>query len=276
MKDKKQVAVVIPIYKATLTDLEKISLAQCFRILSPYPIIAVKPNSLDISAISGSELFSEIYSFKNSFFHGIKGYNELMLSPVFYERFLDFEFILIYQLDAFVFRDELAVWCNKGYDYIGAPWLKFPASPDFIKAAKTRIKTYYYTFFNIYRNGLPCERQFDNMVGNGGFSLRRVSKFHYLSIKFKAKIDEYHQREEHQFNEDVFWSLEMNRKFNRLNIPGFKEALLFAFENRVELSMFHTKNKIPFGCHAWDLHPDFWRPYIEEFGYKIPFPVQSN
>ena len=31
--------------------------------------------------------------------------------------------MLIYQLDAYVFKDELLNWANKGYDYIGAPWL---------------------------------------------------------------------------------------------------------------------------------------------------------
>jgi hypothetical protein len=46
------------------------------------------------------------------------------LSEEFYQAFTDFEFMLIYQLDAFVFRDELADWCRSGYEYIGAPWLR--------------------------------------------------------------------------------------------------------------------------------------------------------
>ena len=32
--------------------------------------------------------------------------------------------MLIYQLDAFVFQDDLAYWCQQNYDYIGAPWLR--------------------------------------------------------------------------------------------------------------------------------------------------------
>jgi hypothetical protein len=36
------------------------------------------------------------------------------LSASFYERFLDTKYILIYQLDAFVFKDELQEWCDKG------------------------------------------------------------------------------------------------------------------------------------------------------------------
>ena len=270
MKDKKLVAVVIPFYKTELTELEKISLAQCLKTLSAYPIIAVKPASLDLSSIPGYSSFTDIISFKNSFFDGVQGYNELMLSPDFYKTFIEFEFILIHQLDAFVFRDELADWCNKGYDYIGAPWLKRLADPDAIKAIKTRVITRYHIFVNTFEGNLPSDRQFDNKVGNGGFSLRRVKKFYNLALKFQSRIEDYHKREEHQFHEDVFWSIEVNRKSRHLIIPRYKKALLFSFENRLEQSMKHTHGHIPFGCHAWDQHLDFWRPYMEKLGYILP------
>jgi len=276
MKDKKQVAVVIPFYKTELTELEKISLAQCLKTLSSYPIIAIKPASIDLSSIPGISLFSDIISFKNSYFEGVQGYNELMLSPEFYKTFIEFEFILIHQLDAFVFRDELADWCHKGYDYIGAPWLKRLADPDAIKAIKTRMITRYHIFVNTFEGNLPSDRQFDNKVGNGGFSLRRVRKFYNLSIKFQSQIEEYHKRAEHQFHEDVFWSIEVNRKTKHLNIPRYKKALLFSFENRLEQSMKHTHNHIPFGCHAWDQHLNFWRPYMQKMGYEIPGSIKNS
>jgi hypothetical protein len=269
MNSKKQAAVIIPFYKTDLSELEKISLAQCMKTLAAHVIIAVKPVSLDLTPLSECNVFSKIISFDNSFFKGVRGYNELMLSPVFYQQFLEFEYILIYQLDAFVFRDELLQWCNKGYDYIGAPWLKLMPDSALLDKIRTRIITRYYIFKNIYENDLPSDRQFDNMVGNGGFSLRRVKKFYQLSIKFQSKIQEYNKRDEHQFHEDVFWSIEVNRKRTLLKIPGFKKALLFSFENHVEQSMYHTHNRLPFGCHAWDLYPDFWQPYFEKCGYLI-------
>jgi len=269
MKSKKLVAVVIPFYKNNLTEFENISLAQCLKTLAAYPIIAVKPDSLDLTVVKGYEQLSVVLSFDNAFFDGIEGYNKLMLSPVFYQKFLDFEFILIHQLDAFVFKDELADWCKKRYDYIGAPWLKRLANPDFVKELKTILNTRYHIFFNTYENGLPSDRQFDNMVGNGGFSLRRVRKFYDLSIKLETQIEEYHKRDEHQFHEDVFWSIEANRKKRRLKIPFYKKALLFSFENRLKQSMMHTSGQLPFGCHAWDQHLDFWQPYFEKLGYFL-------
>ena len=32
--------------------------------------------------------------------------------------------LLIYQTFLGIVRDELLDWCNKNYDYIGAPWVK--------------------------------------------------------------------------------------------------------------------------------------------------------
>lgn len=269
MKSKKQVAVIIPFYKNNLSEFENISLHQCLKTLEAYPIIAVKPISLNLTSVPGYEQFSNIISFEDSFFNGIDGYNELMLSPVFYQKFLDFEFILIHQLDAFIFKDDLSKWCKKGYDYVGAPWLKRLPNRDFVKELKTIVITRYHIFFNTCENGLPSDRQFDNMVGNGGFSLRRVRRFYDLSIKFEPQILEYHKRNEHQFHEDVFWSIEVNRKKRRLRIPYYKKALLFSFENRLEQCMMHTSGKLPFGCHAWDQHLDFWQPYFEQYGYSL-------
>ncbi len=31
--------------------------------------------------------------------------------------------MLIYQLDAYVFKGEWLFWANQEYDYIGAPWI---------------------------------------------------------------------------------------------------------------------------------------------------------
>nr|WP_221391681.1 DUF5672 family protein [Dyadobacter sp. NIV53] len=55
-----------------------------------------------------------------------------------------------------------------------------------------------------------------------------------------------------------------------MKIPDYKEALFFSFENNPEESLKHTKNQLPFGCHAWDLHLNFWRPHFEKYGYFLP------
>jgi hypothetical protein len=133
MTESKQVAVVIPFYKPTLTDHERISLQQCHKTLANYPIIAVKPQSLVLPGEVAGYSFYNIISFNDEYFKSIQGYNRLMLSAAFYEAFIQYEYILIYQLDAFVFKDELSFWCNQDIDYVGAPWMRKKEYPNILK-----------------------------------------------------------------------------------------------------------------------------------------------
>ena len=267
MESAKRTAVVIPFYKTQLSEYEKIALHQCFKILGNHPIVAIKPHSLDLQEISESCPFSEIKSFHNKYFDNIAGYNKLMLAPEFYENFLEYDFILIHQLDAFVFRDDLDLWSSKGFDYIGAPWIRPIDDPDVFKTIKTKFQNFYHKRYNVYKNGLPSAKQFENQVGNGGFSLRRVEKFHQLALRLKSKIEEYHLRDEHQFHEDAFWSIEVNRKEKLLNIPDYITALHFAFENSPERAYRLVGQTLPFGCHAWDENLEFWAPHIRHQGF---------
>jgi len=269
MFETKKVAVLIPFYKDTLSGHENIALVQCFKILANYPIIAIKPESLSLPAGSTEYPFADTITFGNEYFKDIAGYNRLMLSEAFYKKFLDYEYILIYQLDAFIFKDELTYWCKQNWDYIGAPWIKAHPYPDIFKAIKTKIKNYTDTRYNVYEGGVPSDNQFSYKVGNGGFSLRRTRKFYEICLSHRDMIEQYNGKNSHFFNEDVFWSIEVNRKKKILKIPGYKKALTFAFEFFPHRALTINNNQLPFGCHAWDLNIDFWKPIFKELGYEI-------
>ena len=262
-------AIVIPLYKSQLSKLEEISIRQCFKILSQHKIIAIKPQNISLSEYDFE--FDEIISFDHNFFQNIEGYNKLMLSSNFYEKFLQYTFILIYQPDAFVFKDELSYWCNQGYDYIGAPWLRYAAYPDLIKRIKNQTRSFLHLKRNIKQpnTDLPTNFQFENRVGNGGFSLRNTKKFYDICLQDQKEIEFYNNRSEHYFNEDVFWSIEVNRKANRLKIPGYKQAIHFAIENSCLHAFDLTKGNLPFGCHAWDRNLEFWKSIFEKEGINI-------
>ncbi|CAG5074531.1 hypothetical protein DYBT9623_05218 [Dyadobacter sp. CECT 9623] len=167
-----QVVIVIPVYKNQLCYNEHFSLIQCRQILANYQLIAIAPDDLDMSDFPSVEVFDQVKRFDPAYFKDIQGYNKLMLSTSFYQSLVEYEFILIHQLDALVFKDELLYWCNSGYDYIGAPWPR-PALPtDLIKAIK--IPTFFHIRQNKMKDGVPSDRQFDNMVGNGGLSLEGI------------------------------------------------------------------------------------------------------
>lgn len=265
----KKVAIIIPFYQNVLSDYEIIALQQCEKVLTDYPKIAIKPESLNLSAKTNCISFNEIVSFENDFFEDIIGYNRLMLSTKFYQKFLDYEYILIYQLDAFVFKDELDYWCRQNLDYIGAPWIKKEEDNSIFKKIEFKVKASLYTYFNVQRKNLPSDKQFINKVGNGGFSLRRVKKFYDITLSMKTLITFYLSQKAFQYNEDSFWSIEVNRKKRILNIPSYKTGLQFSFEFYPDRAYHLNQNELPFGCHDWDNYIDFWRPIFKLYHYNI-------
>lgn len=265
----KKVAVLIPVFLSQIPVDEKKSFLQSIRVLGNYKVFLVCPSNLDVSLYQelsnesvGIELLIE--RFPTSFFEGIKGYNRLLLSYEFYDRFREFDYILICQLDAFVFRDELMEWCEKGYDYVGAP---------------------------VFDNGFDMN---DGRVGNGGFSLRRVKAYldyfcgkkHVFMPKDIANRIAFHEKpytrwlflllmitgwrnkpksvaKRWQYNEDDFWSSLLSSSNYALKKPSVDEAMTFAFE-KFPSECFKEMGRLPFGCHAWRKYQydEFWKNYI--------------
>ena len=111
------VVVGIPVYKDNISDFERIALRQADRVLSAYKKVFIAPNSL-----SFDYGFSyNIVRFPDRFFSSTASYSELLMNPNFYQIFATYNYLLIYQLYAFVFYDSLQEICAWGYDYIGAP-----------------------------------------------------------------------------------------------------------------------------------------------------------
>jgi hypothetical protein len=261
--------VVIPLYKSSLSKNEEMAVKQCLNILRNFKIVAIKPFNLTLENYTFE--FDEVISLDDELFKNIAGYNKLMLLSSFYELFLDYEYMLVYQPDAFVFKDDLQYWCSQGYDYVGAPWLRFGGYPDLFKKYKTLVLRYIHTKLNIKQpnSTLPTDLQSENRVGNGGLSLRKVKKFYEICIKKQKVIDYYNSRPEYYFGEDVFWSVEANRGKKNLKIPGYKIAARFSIENHVDYAMTLIQGTLPFGCHAWDRNIETWKPYFEKAGIHL-------
>ena len=230
-------AVVIPVYKSELNELEKISLAQVRKILKNYPIIFVAPAEVKYPYFTPSD--SVVY-FPPQFFQGVQTYNYLMMSPNFYAAFKDFEYILIYQLDAFVFRDELEYFCSLGYDYIGAPWPK------------------------IYRDNV---KENFSCVGNGGFSLRNVKNSYELLKGHSDLVEQWHAR---NFPEDVFFSHCGKRDDCNFLVAPINVAYKFSAEFNPPRVVKKNGGKLPFGCHAWyRQYQEFYTNVFLKLGYDL-------
>lgn len=245
---RENIGIVIPVWKENLTEFEEVSLLQCCFILKKYTFCIITWSGLDlsryISILENGSIKFRVLFFNKRFFLNIVTYNRLMLSVDFYIRLIFFKYILIYQLDCFVFRDEIALWIRSGYSYIGAPWLQG---------------------YSLAKYGASVIG-----VGNGGLSLRCVVdhlrvllSFSYIKYPFSEK------NISNKYNEDIFWGC-VSRKKIWFKIPDWKIAVKFSIEVQPRYFFELNNKELPFGCHAWwryDL--DFWKPYIENFGHII-------
>lgn len=296
--------VVIPVYRVP-TLIEQCSFKQGLNVLRNYDIVIVTNKSVDLTKFDDiSKQCGKSYSkelFDEKFFKGVKGYNALCLSKEFYQRFSDkYVYMLIYQLDAWVFRDELQAWCNKGYDYVGSP---FFVSPD-------KGEHYIEVF---------------NGVGNGGLSLRNIKyclsvlsipKFlPYMTLKKEYSIwkTDYKYAYIPRFvkwlrfvkipfkalgvkntlyslfkraNEDyIFSDYAYGSHYLKPKLPDEKLAAIFAFELHPSLLYREMGDKLPFGCHAFEKYEyeSFWSSYIPQdihlpniMALKTPFSLMNS
>ncbi|MCR4653395.1 MAG: hypothetical protein K5744_06845 [Eubacterium sp.] len=228
-----KIAVVIPLYKERLSRNEIISLEQCRKVLGGYDFFFLSPERLNVPFRKDEKI---VYTSKENL-SSRKKYSDYVLSLEFYSLFDEYEFMLIYQLDAFVFEDKLEYFCGLDYDYIGAEWLY----------------------------GLECHTQDGQLwyFGNGGLSLRRVSAFKKWITEDKSVVDYGRML----LPEDLVISI-YGRE--HLRIADRKIAMKFSYDLHPEECFHMNGDKLPFGCHAWYRFDNvFWKKIIDTYGYDV-------
>ncbi|KKR22179.1 MAG: Glycosyltransferase, group 1 family protein [Candidatus Moranbacteria bacterium GW2011_GWA2_39_41] len=241
--------VTIPAYKEDLSEFEKVSLVQCCKILNKHDFAIICPKNLKLDKyfdiLNSFKIKYIIIHFENEFFESVEKYNLLMLSGEFYRRFNSYNFMLIYQLDAYVFQDDLNYWCDRNYDYIGAPWFgDFSLSDENSKML--------------------------DVAGNGGFSLRKIESFVKI-LEHKKEASEFIEKyvKDGQ-NEDLFFSKFARDIDEDFKVASPEEAMKFSFECQPRKLYEMNGKKLPFGCHAWERYGfDFWEPFINLGGVNF-------
>lgn len=246
--------VLVPIYQSEPSALERHSLDYSLPRLVGRDIAFIGPDGLDLRWYRQRFPAVPFIGFDAAYFASIKGYNHLLLSPGFYERFAgSHEFMLILQTDAIVLRDELDQWAARPYDYVGAPW------PDGVEI-----------FVNLDRYGGAHGKKVRAHVGNGGFSLRRIRKTIALLHEFPQARDTFLRSGS---SEDLFFAL-MGQLSTDYVLPGEITASHFALE--LQPSRYHAVNggRLPMGGHAWwKYEPAFWARCLEG---ELPAGWEAN
>lgn len=235
----KEVVVLVPVYKEDLDPLERFSLDYSIAALAGRDIRFMAPKKLDCGYYVEHYPSIAFEYFDPPGLESIPEYNRLLLSREFYQRFSDYEFMLILQTDAVVLRDDLNFWCGQPFDYVGAPW------PD---------------GYELFVNAGLFEGDFGKRVkvgvGNGGLSLRRVSKCVALLEEFAVAVGVFIRSGS---SEDLFFSV-MGSLSGDFIVPNEITASRFALELKPSFYFHVNGGRIPMGGHAWwKYEPEFWQ-----------------
>ena len=239
---KARVVILVPVYKARLAPLEEFSLDVSLNALAGRNVAFIAPNGILRNYYERRYPNIPFIFFEMRYFEDIQGYNKLMLGQDFYERFLDYEFMLILQTDAVVLRDELDFWMDAPFDYVGAPW---PAGNEL--------------FVNLGRFDGAFGKSVKVHVGNGGLSLRRTRKCLALLLEFVDATKIFLRTGS---SEDLFFSF-MGVLSEDFILPNEIIASRFSLEVEPRYYIHVNGGRTPMGGHAWwryDL--EFWRELL--------------
>jgi hypothetical protein len=266
--------VVVTSHKPVLTPWELISLRQCVRILGTHPMTFICPEGMDSAWYRTFVPEIPIEHVDARWMSSFAMFQAFKISPFLYEKYEDYDYILFYEPDAFVFSDMLEAWCDRDFDYVGAPWVKESGESTSIR-----------------------------MIGggNGGFSLRKVASHARVAKKFEIEQFLFRGYRRHSLDklrfilaeacrllgngekrrhyigpwspplEDFFWGFTAPKRDPSFRVAPPELALSFSFEVMPRRLYEINAHRLPFGCHAWFRYDlAFWRPFIEQFGYELP------
>jgi len=270
------IAVAIPLHSNNLSADDVFSVRNTFAKLRAYDIVFVIPVRLldwlrKIGSTDGA-IEATYVAFDDVYFESVASYNRLLLTTEFYARFQRYEYLLIVQTDALVFSDSLVEWCQKGFSFIGAPFLEGYGTP-----------VVPYRFIG---------------VGNGGFSLRRVAHFRrvlgyplwwprlWRGLTEKALpivdlirtvIGDLKQGAgDLRVVEDEYFGATIPRVFKWFVVPEPEQAMYFSLEVAPSYGFGLMSNQLPFGCHAWKKYDaEFWEAIVVTEMFEQPSHVCS-
>lgn len=206
----------------------------------------------------------------------VRAYNRLMISPIIYRILSSYSHVLVHEPDALVLRDELDLWCEEAYDYIGAPWFVGyeDAKPDapFLGAGNFG--------FSLHRPAMMLTILRGKQRWYGGAELRgdlsRVLRaresnrlFRILrgiggagTLRGASTI--------YENNCDVFWGQLVPRLVKNFRIAPPEVALKFSWETLPSRCYKLCNGALPFGLHAWARYDfAFLKPLLQRSGVEL-------
>ena len=246
----KEFCIVIPVYKTELDCIEQISLKRLNEVIGGkgYDVYLVCPHNLEITNFTNIYKDLKTKTYSPDYFRNTATYSQLCVSYDFYNDFSDYKYMIIYQLDCYLFYDKLTEWCKGDFDYVGGPILSTDCGWNTVKKNQNGV---YHPY-----------------VGNGGFSLRKIETFKEITDpngEFRKRYEITDEILKNVRFEDKFFCNDIYDYF-KLYTPSWSEALYFALDMSVDIVFINMKwPGTPMCAHAVDKNIRYWKKVIPEF-----------
>ena len=169
----------------------------------------------------------------------------MMLSGRIHELFRDYEYLLICHTDAWIFRDELADWCRRGYDCVRS-WV--------------RCKVYDLPILKQYlRWRLRRAERAGRMIRQSLYGRSETEVFASPRGEFSGRAAKIRRRDR-----AVLFDGQPPGQRGCFLGPSFPKGFVilrrrrrgFAFDTNPAISYCLCGSRLPMGCHSWSEAPD--------------------
>ena len=265
----RRAAVMVPLPTTVLSAEEEVSMLQLRAHLDHYDKFLLVPRGMKTS-LAGFR----VIELDRKHFGSAASHNRMLYLPEFWELFSDYDYALMYHLDALVFSDQLADWCRMGYDFIGAPFLNSPDSP-WVREERVgnggfalyHVPAVLKVLWNRYR--MQPSKYFEDHFWKWIEWQRQVLKpvraaaprclKHGRASSLRAIVKRLDHIEANELQNDCFWADEAKRYDPGFNVAPIEDGLRFAFEVVPSVCLERNGGNMPFGCHAWARYDKaFW------------------
>lgn len=271
MSGHNKLCVIIPVHRPHPSADELISLRAAHEQLSGYSCYLIFPDGMDTNDYIKVFPSLKLNPVNTKWLSSVQQYNKLKLNLDFYRSFSRYQYMLTYELDAYIFSADFESVGAFDVDFIGAPFFEgyWEAKPGAKLVAgcnsgfsirnissciavlqsmhQLKFKWWLWKLFLSHSSKL---RIWLNNVTGKKYEL-------YLSGTFAFHFADFH------LNEDVAWSEVVPRLFPQFKVADPMTALKFSFEYNLEDSLKLNNDKLSLGCHAWGKHRRFWARYIQ-------------
>ena len=232
-------AVVTPTQKLSFSPIENFCLSESRKILAKWDHYFLIPDNLDLNS-KNNKLCDDFVRYSANHFVSNDSYNRWFLGKELFEKFLNYDRILVLQPDAILIKDDLEAWSREPYDLIGAPWFgRLRFTPSF--------KSY------PALNGQTLKFE----AGNGGLCLFNPRAIIDVQRRYPELIAEFARNSGGQVHQEGIYCF-ISKFDPLLKIATSEISAKFSLELGAR-EYFESGGGLPMGFHAmYKYDPELW------------------